>query len=666
MRGWRGALAVFGVLVATVSCTSPPPVSGLDTAGLDRTARPQDDLFRFTNGTWLDTTEIPADRSRYGAFDMLADRAREDVRVLIEDLDAGSPAPGSAEQQVADLYASHLDTATIDRLGSTPLRDELARIDAISGPDALAAHFGHLGTVGLPSPVAAAVGQDDRDPDSYALFLNQDGLSLPDRDYYLSDDEPFPGIRERFTAHVTRMLELAGLPDPTAGARILALETRLARAQRDNVALRDPEANYNPFPVTRAPGLDWRAYLDAGAVDTDRVVVGQPDFFTALGSALTEVPLADWQAYLRFCLVDHYAPYLAAPLAEASFDFNGRLLQGVPEQRPRWQRAVALVDRTVGEAVGRAYVERHFSAESKKRMEALVDDLVAAFGTSIDELDWMGEATKAEARAKLDLLGVKIGYPDIWREYPVEIRRDDLVGNLARAARAEHDRAVAKLDGPVDRGEWFLTPQTVNAYYSPALNEIVFPAAILQPPFFDPAADDAVNYGAIGAVIGHEISHAFDDQGRKYDGTGLLRDWWSPQDVERFTAITDRLVTQAGTFEPLPGTPLNGELTLGENIADVAGLTIAHEAYLLSLDGTTPPEIDGFTGEQRVFLGWAQVWRTAQREEALRQQILTGPHSPAEFRVNGVVPHVPGFADAFGLTPADSLYLPPERRVVLW
>jgi putative endopeptidase len=670
-------IASVVVLLALAGCTAapaPPPappasVSGLDLTGFDQSVRPQDDLFRFVNGTWTATTAIPPDRARYGVFDILAERAEADVRAIAEELDAAPDTPGSDEQKIADLYASVLDVATADRLGARPLAAELARIDALTDPSELVGYFGYRTTVGLPSPVGLAVDQDARDATVYALLLQQSGLTLPDRDYYLSEGEPFTTIRNRLGAYVTQLLDLARVPAAAdAGSRVVALETRLARAHWTDVQLRDPVATYNKFPVEQAPGLDWDRYLATAQVtDTSAVVIGQPSFFSDLGAAIREVPLEDWKTYLRFTLVDHYAPHLSREFADAEFDFRGRLLQGREVQRERWRQAVTVLDTALGEAVGRHYVGRHFAPAAKQRIDALVVDLTTAFGSSIDQLDWMSDATRAQARDKLARLTTKIGYPDRWKDYAgLDVRRDDPVGNLARSARVEHERATAKLRSAVDRGEWFMTPQTVNAYYNPPMNEIVFPAAILQPPFFNAGADDAVNYGAIGAVIGHEISHAFDDQGSKYDGVGNLRDWWSPQDRQRFVERTSGLVAQYAAYEPLPGTRVDGELTLGENIADLAGLGIAHEAYRVSLAGAPAPDIDGFSGDQRFFLGWAQGWRSRIRDEALRERLLSDPHSPAEYRVNGVVTNLPAFHQAFATTPRDRLFTPPDRQIVLW
>ncbi len=671
MRGpTRVLVLLLAALLATglTGCTlTPPQTSGLQLSGFDRNVRPQDDLFEFVNGGWVRDTTIPPDRSRYGSFEVLGDKAEADVRAIIEQIGPAEQ-PGSEGQKIADLYASFLDEPRLESLGATPLAGEFTRIDALAGPADLVGYLGHQSRLNLPSPIALNVGQDARNAEAYVLSADQGGLSLPDREYYLSAEPRYETIRQRFGEYAGQMLQLAGVADAAALApRILALETRLAGGQWTKVQLRDPVATYNRFAVADAPGLDWRRYLEAAEVPASELVIGQPSFFTALGSALTQVPLADWKAYLKLSVASDYAPYLSAPFVTAAFEFFGRQLEGRQEQTPRWKRGVRLVEAVAGEAVGRRYVERHFSPDSKARMDRMVGDLIATFRSSIDTLDWMSEPTKEQARDKLAKLSVKIGYPDRWKDYAaLEVRRDDLVGNVERAADFEHRRAVAKLGQPVDRGEWLMTPQTVNAYYNPSMNEIVFPAAILQPPFFDAAADDAANYGGIGAVIGHEISHAFDDQGRKYDGTGNLRDWWAPEDQSRFTERTAGLVAQYSAYSPLAGTAVNGQLTLGENIADVVGLGIAFKAYRLSLDGRPAPEIDGFTGEQRFFLGWAQGWRQAIRDDALRKRLLTDPHSPAQYRTNGPVVNLPSFHEAFGIGPQDKMFKPPEQRVTIW
>ncbi|MGH3564733.1 MAG: M13 family metallopeptidase [Pseudonocardia sp.] len=671
MRRAAAITAAITILAVTTSCTSPPsppPVSGVDLAGFDRAVRPQDDLFGFVNGGWLASTEIPPDRSRYGAFDVLREKADADVRVIAEELDAAADQPGAESQKIADLYASFLDAPRLDALGATPLAAELARIDALTSPADLPAYFGHRARSGLPSPVGFFVQQDVRNATAYVVGVDQAGLTLPDRDYYLVDNDSFTMIKGRFSDYVTQMLTLAGVPDAKAAApAVVALETRLAQAQWTNVQLRDPIATYNKLPVAQAPGLDWPRYLDSAGAPVTELVVGEPSFFTALGAATTEVPLADWKSYLRFTVVNTYAPVLGTAFADAAFEFHGKLLLGQEQQRPRWKRAVARVNEVLGEAVGKRYVERHFPPEAKQRIDTLVANLIAEFRTSIDELDWMSEPTKAEARDKLSTFAVKIGYPATWKDYSaLEIRRDDLIGNLQRSAEVEFARELAKLGKPVDRNEWFATPQTVNAYYNPPMNEITFPAGILQPPFFDARADDAVNYGGIGAVIGHEISHGFDDQGRKFDGTGNLRDWWTPEDVTRFSERTARLVAQYGAYSPVEGGTVNGELTLGENIADLSGMAVAFKAYRRSLAGAPAPMLDGFTGDQRFFIGNAQVWRGKIRDDALRQQLLTDPHSPAQYRSNGVVTNLPGFYEAFDVAPTDKLFRPAEERVALW
>jgi predicted metalloendopeptidase len=649
-----------------------PLKSGLMLSGYDRHIRVQDDLFEFVNGRWLQTTEIPPDRTRYGAFDALADKANRDLRTIVEGSAARHAAAGSPDQRIGDFYASFMDTAHLDALGVTPLRPSLAHIDALNTPADVLRYFASNAETATPSPIALSINQDARNADAYIPSVSQGGLSMPNRDYYLKNDPQFVTLRDQFRAYATRVMGLASIPDSAAEAgRVLAVETRLAQAQWPAAQDRDATATYNKFTVADAtahtPGLDWRTYLDAAGVHTPDFIISEPSFFTALGTALTTVSLADWKSYLRFKLIDDLAPYLSNDFVTARFEFRGRDLAGQQEMRPRWKRGVVAVDDAMGDLLGQRYVQRYFPPDAKERIDALVGKLIDAYRSSIDGLDWMSDATKAQARDKLSKLAVKIGYPDTWKDYSkLVVSRDDLVGNVLRSAQLEHQRDLDRLGKPVDRKEWFTTPQTVNAYYNPSLNDITFPAAILQPPFFDPNANDAVNYGAIGAVIGHEISHAFDDQGRKFDGAGNLRDWWTPQDLERFTARTQALVAQYSAYEPLPGEHINGELTLGENIADLSGLTVALRAYQLSLAGRPDPVIDGFTGEQRFFLGWAQVWRGKTREQDLRAQLLSDPHSPNEFRTNGVVSNLPEYYTTFGVKPSDKLFRPADQRVKIW
>ncbi len=678
-RLWRGVLALM-LVWAVAACTSaPPPLppsqptgSGLLLPGYDRGVRAQDDLFRFANGQWLRTTEIPADRTRYGAFDALADQSEANLRTIVED-SAARPGPaGSPDQQLGDLYASFMDTARITALGATPLKEPLSRIDALASTEDLVRYFGDGTRQGFSSPIALYIDQDSKNASAYVPAVWQAGLTMPDRDYYLKADPKFVTLRDQFRAYVTRMLGLAGVADPDATAgRVLAVQNRLAEVQWSAAQNRDATATYNKYAVAdataRTPGLGWQAYLDAAGVRTAEFVVSQPSYFTALGAALTSIPLADWKAYLRFTLIDDLAPYLSEDFVTARFEFRGRTLAGQQEQRSRWKRGVVAVNGALGDLLGQRYVQRYFPPEAKQRMDVLVAKLIDAYRSSIEGVGWMGEATKAEARDKLSKLTVKIGYPTKWKDYSkLTVARDDLVGNMMRSAPVEHQRELDRLGKPVDREEWFTTPQTVNAFYSASRNEIVFPAAILQPPFFDATADDAVNYGGIGAVIGHEISHGFDDQGRKFDGTGNLRDWWTPQDAQRFTERTAALSAQYAAYEPLPGEHINGELTLGENIADLSGLTVALRAYRLSLGGRPAPMLDGFTGEQRFFLGFAQVWRGKTRDETLRAQLLSDSHSPNEFRTNGVVSNLSEYYSAFDVKEGDTLFRPPDQRVTIW
>jgi predicted metalloendopeptidase len=669
-----GVLAITVVWAVTACAgTSPPPLgSGLLLPGYDRQVRVQDDLFRFANGQWLRITQIPADRARYGSFDALTDQSEQNLRTIVEESAARHSAVGSPDQQIGDYYASFMDTARLNALGAAPLKASLDRIDALASSADLVRYFAQSATTGTPSPIALSIDQDAKNASAYIPDISQSGLAMPNRDYYLKSDPQFVTLRDQFRAYAARVLGLASVADPNGSAnRILALESRLAEIQWTAAQERDAIATYNKLTVadatTRTPGLDWRTYLDAAGVHTPDFVVAEPSYFTALGTVITTVPLADWKSYLKFKAIDSLAPYLSDAFVTARFEFRSRDLAGQQEIRPRWKQGVAAVNSAMGDLLGQRYVQRYFSPDAKRRTDALVSKLIDAYRSSIDGLDWMSEATKAQAKDKLSKLAVKIGYPSKWKDYSkLTVTRDDLVGNVLRSAQLEHQRDLDKLGKPVDREEWFTTPQTVNAYYDPTRNNITFPAAILQPPFFDVTADDAVNYGAIGAVIGHEISHAFDDQGRQYDGTGNLRDWWTPQDAQQFTARTTALAAQYSAYEPLPGEHINGELTLGENIADLSGLTVALRAYRLSLIGRPAAIMDGFTGEQRFFLGWAQIWRAKIRDKQLRAQLLSDPHSPSEFRTNGVVSNLPEYYAAFSVKQGDKLFRPPNQRVTIW
>jgi putative endopeptidase len=666
------AIALVWVVAACAGAPPQPLGSGLLLPGYDRQVRAQDDLFDFANGQWLHTTEIPADRTRYGAFDVLAEQAQRNLRTIIEDSATHHGAPGSPDQQISDFYASFMDTARLDALGAAPLKASLDRIDTLASPTDLIRYFGESATIGTSSPIDLSIDQDAKNASAYLPDVSQSGITLPNRDYYLKSDPQFVATRDQLRAYTTRMLGLAGIANPDAAASgVLTVENRLAAIQWTAAQDRDATATYNKFTVNDAtaktPGLDWKTYLDAAGVHTPDFVVEEPSFFIALGTALTTVPVAAWKSYLKFKIIDDLAPDLSTDFVMAHYEFHNRDLAGQQEISPRWKRGVATLDNAMGDLLGQRYVQQYFPPDSKRRIDALVSKLIDTYRSSIDGLDWMSPATKTQAKDKLSKLAVKIGYPSEWKDYSkLRVVRDDLVGNVLRSAQLDYQRDLDRLGKPVDRAEWRTTPQTVNAYYNRERNDITFPAAILQPPFFDPNVDDAVNYGGIGAVIGHEISHAFDDQGRKYDGTGNLRDWWTPQDVARFTARTTALAAQYSAYEPLPGEHVNGELTLGENIADLSGLTVAHRAYQLSLGGRAAPMLDGFTGEQRFFLGWAQVWRGKDRDKALREQLLSDPHSPDEFRTNGVVSNLPEYYAAFGVKPGDKLFRAPDQRVAIW
>jgi predicted metalloendopeptidase len=657
----------------------PATRSGIEIANLDPSVRPQDDLFRYVNGTWLATAEIPADRALQATFNVLADEAEAGLRELIEEAAAGDAAPGTTARKVGDLYASFCDTEHIDALGVGPLRQDLAAIDGVEDVEALLTLSGRLQRDGVGGAVALFVDTDARDSTRYLPHLQQSGLGLPDESYYREDS--FAPVREQYVAHVARMLALAGLADTEAAGgladRVMNLETRLAAGHWDRVRCRDAVATYTK--VDRAglerlsPGVAWSAWL-AGARAPERtldeVIVRQPSYLQSWAQALQDVPLADWKAWLAWHLVHSLAPYLSTDVVTENFEFYGRTLTGAQEQRERWKRGVAVVERAMGEAAGQLYVERYFPPRAKERMVELVGNLIEAYRASISGLDWMSDETKQRALAKLEQFTPKIAYPDTWRDYStLAIDRGDLVGNVRAADAFETDRDLAKLGQPVDRGEWFMTPQTINAYYNPRMNEIVFPAAILRPPFFDAEADDAANYGGIGAVIGHEIGHGFDDQGSRYDGDGNLHDWWTEDDRTRFDERTQALIAQYSAFEPadLPGRHVNGALTVGENIGDLGGLGIAYQAYVRSLAGDVDkaPVLDGMTGAQRFFAGWAQCWRALVREAEAVRRLAIDTHSPPEFRAN-VVRNLEEFYAAFDVTSGDALWLEPGERVRIW
>ncbi|MDX1677235.1 M13 family metallopeptidase [Arsukibacterium sp.] len=657
---------------------SPQPAtqalsSGINPTNMDTSVAPQQDFFRYVNGNWLANTEIPGDKARWGSFDELRENAEKQVLAIIQQLAAGQHIKGSDDQKIADLYRSFLDEARINALGLTPLNDEISRIDEIKTAADLTTYWGENQRYRFGTPLAVYVGQDQRQSDQYITGASQAGLGMPDRDYYLKDDERSKVLLAQYGRFIEQLWQLAGWDNPgQAAENILAIETRLAEAQWSRIQNRDRNATYNKLSKAElaalAPGFDWVRFLTAADLgEIEHIVVRQPGYVKAFAGIQAEVPLAHWQQYLKFHLLRANANNLSEPFVNASFDFYGRVLSGLQEQRSREKRAVSTVESNLGFMVGKKYVEQHFQPEAKARMDEMIENLRVAFKESIDELEWMSPATKVEAQAKLAKFNTKIGYPDVWRDYDcVNISADDLIGNLRRSADCEYQRMVDRLGQPVNRDEWGMTPQTVNAYYSSTMNEIVFPAAILQPPFFNVAADDAVNYGAIGGVIGHEFTHGFDDQGRRSDGDGNLRDWWVPEDESQFRARAQRMIDQYNNFNPIDDLRLQGALGLGENIADLGGLTVAYRAYQNATQGQSDTIIDGFTPEQRFFMGWAQVWRIKFRDEALRQQVITGPHSPGMYRVLGVLSNMPEFYQAFEVKPGDAMYREDDVRVKIW
>jgi putative endopeptidase len=648
--------------------------SGIDRSNMDLSVRPQDDFYRYVNGTWLETTEIPADRTTTGVFRDLRESAREDVLAIIQNL-AAEPdlAPGTDEQKVADLYNSFMDTERLEELGMSPLEDELKAIDAIADKKEMSAYFARSRMTGGGGPFIAYVAIDGKDATRYAAHLYQSGLGLPDREYYFKDDERSVELRAAYVVHIEKMFELAGFADPAeSAAMLMALETRLAENHWTRVENRDSEKTYNKFAVAELDslgrGVDWPVFLEAIGIGGEKdIIINQPTYIEGFNEIFAETRLDDWKTFMRWNLLNQYAGALSAALDEQNFDFYDRTLNGQQEQRPRWKRGVDTVNGSLGEVIGKVYVGKHFTPEAKARMVELVENLRAAYGIAIDELDWMSLETKVAAQEKLARFIPKIGYPDIWEDYTaLEIAPDDLVGNLMAANRFDWELDRSKLGGPIRKWEWGMTPQTVNAYYSPSRNEVVFPAAILQAPFFNMAADDAVNYGAIGTVIGHEMGHGFDDQGSKYDPDGNLRNWWTDNDRAEFEERTKTLVDQFARFQVFDDLNVNGELTLGENIGDLAGLTIAFKAYQLSLEGHEAPVIDDMTGPQRFFMGIAHVWRYKATEEATRNRVATDPHSPPRFRVLGPLPNMPEFEEAFDVKEGDGMYLPPDERVKIW
>jgi putative endopeptidase len=688
MKPWSWVAALLAGLACAVapaqekqlSVTASPPTQtaghasigdfGIDLTAGDPHVKPGDDFFAYANGSWFAGFDVPADHSSFGPFDRLEELSKERVRGIIERAAAAHAAEGTSEQQIGDYYAAYMDQATIEANGLAPAQPDLQRIAAAQTRTDIARLFGEPGFISL---FDVQLPPDFKNPDRYCIFISESTLGLPDRDYYLSEDPELKALRKKYLAYIAHMLELGGVSDPTAKARdILEFETEASKVQWTIEKRRDVQAIYNPRSkaqlLSEAPGFPWQPFLDAQHLgERNELVLGELGAIKDLAALFERTSVPTLKAFLTFHYFNSHAELLPKRFDEAQFAFYGQSMRGQPQQRERWKRGVDAVDDALGEAVGRAYVAVYFPPESKAKMQQLVADLEAALSARIDELDWMSPQTKTRAHEKLAAFTAKIGYPDKWKDYStLSVKRDDLFGNARRAADWQWDYQLARLDKPVDRGEWQMNPQEINAYYNPSNNEIVFPAALLQPPFFDPNADAAVNYGAIGAVIGHEMGHGFDDQGRKFGPDGRLEDWWTPQDAQAFTARTARLIKEYSAFEALPGLRVNGANTIGENIGDLGGLNMAYEAYHLSLKGQTPAVLDKLSGDQRFFLAYAQVWREKYREGALREAVLSDVHSPSQFRVNGPLPNIDAWYAAFAVQPGEKLYMKPEDRVRIW
>ena len=648
--------------------------SGIDHQYFDQNVKGNDDFYQHVNGGWLKNTEIPADKSRWGTFDILHEESLKQLHDIVDELSKQQLVEGSSEQKVASLYANFMDEKSIEALGIQPIQAEITNVDALKSKKDIAQLAAHFSRIGVTSPFDVGIDQDMKNSTEMVAMLGQSGLGLPDRDYYLKNDAKFKKIRSQYLKYIEKTLSLAGDKQAAQHAQgILKLETQIAKIQWSNVQNRDVTKLYNIYKTQDlaklSPKIDWQTYLEkqelSDKIKTIQVI--QPSYFKGLSPIVDNTSLEVWKAYFKFHLVSDFSSLLSQAFVDNSFDFYSKQLREIKEQKPRWKRGVQLVEGTLGESLGQIYVKKYFSAEKKQRMEVLVQNLMKAYSQSIDKLDWMSPTTKVQAQKKLASFAVKIGYPNKWRDYSaLEIKNNDLIGNVIRSRVFEHQYALNKLGKPVDRDEWGMTPQTINAYYNASLNEIVFPAAILQPPFFDMDADDAVNYGAIGAIIGHEISHGFDDQGSQFDELGNMKNWWTAEDHRKFKEKTNTLVAQYNAYEPIKGYHVNGELTLGENIADNSGLAIAYKAYQLSLNGKAAPVLDNLTGEQRFYIGWAQAWRSKITDAMQVEFLKRDPHSPDKVRGNATLLNQAPFYDAFHIQQGDKMYLPANKRVTIW
>lgn len=648
--------------------------SGIELANFDKAVNPAEDFYNYVNGTWLKNTEIPADRSNYGSFSKLYDDSQIAMKNIIEAAAANTAAvAGSDEQKLGSFYESYMNTELAEELGMKPIQPALTSISSMASHADVVTTMAKLQLQGAGGPFGWYVNNDAKNSTEYAVYAYQSGIGLPDRDYYFKDDEKFQNIRNEYQTYIADMLTFAGHKDPQSAAKaIFNLEKQIAESHWTRVERRDANKTYNKTAMAdldKAMGsFDWALYAKTVGIDkADNIIVGQPSYMEAFGKIFSDTDVQTWKDYMTFHLVDGAAELLNKDLVDRNFAFHSTVLSGVAEQKPRWKKTVDSANSVIGEILGRLYVKEHFKPEAKERMTVMVENLIKAYGNAIDELEWMSAETKTAAKLKLSKFTPKIGYPDNWKDYSsLDIKSDDLVGNFRRYAQWSYADMVAKIGKPVDRSEWHMTPQTVNAYYNPVNNEIVFPAAILQPPFFNLEAEDAVNYGGIGAVIGHELGHGFDDQGAKYNGDGNLENWWSDSDLEKFQVRGKQLSDQYSAYKPFEDANINGDFTLGENIGDLGGLVVALKAYKMSLEGKPAPEMDGFTGEQRFFIGWAQVWRRNYREANLRQRLVTDPHSPSQYRVIGIVANMPEFYKAFDVKEGHAMYIAPESRVKIW
>jgi putative endopeptidase len=690
MKPIKKALLGLSVAIALSACTpaqqantettapvaseqAMPMKSGIIIENMDLSVKPGDNFFNYVNGTWLKTIEIPSDKASYGSFAILADEAQDDVKAIIDMTSQGDYPVGSDEQKVGDMYRSYMDLEKRNKVGVTPLASEFEKIASIASYDDLVEYFAYAIKYGYSTPVSFFQYTDFKSPDEYALYAWQSGIGLPDREYYFKQDEDGKKILSAYQAHIETMFGLAGVKGGKNNAEmLLALETQIASQHMKKEQARNWAENYSSLSMdelkTLMPNFNWDVFVKATKFNMpENMIIMQNDFLAGIDTIIAETSLEDWKTFLQWGVINASAGSLNTDMDKANFDFYSSILFGVEEQRPMWRRATGVLNSTLGEVIGKVYVKQHFPPEAKQRMQVMVDNLLQAYEISIKELDWMTDETRIQALDKLSKFTVKIGYPDKWKDYSaLQVSDNDLFGNMRNAAEVNYAKELAKQGKLVDKTEWAMTPQTVNAYYNPTANEIVFPAAILQAPFFDLEAEDAVNYGGIGAVIGHEIGHGFDDSGSTFDGDGVLRNWWTDTDREEFKNRTSKLVQQYNKYEPIKGIFVNGEFTLGENIGDLGGISIALKAYEMSLKGQDAPILDGFTGEQRVFLGFGQVWAGKYRDEAMKNQINTNPHSPGEFRANGSVRNVPAFYTAFDIKPTDALYLPDEERVKIW